>query len=53
VASNEYHFITVWDVPATREEVAAILGDAAGLARWWPSVYLDVQVREAGAPDGV
>jgi hypothetical protein len=51
--SNDYHFITVWDVPATREEVAAILGDAAGLARWWPSVYLDVKVREPGAPDGV
>ena len=51
--SNDYHFITVWDVPATREEVAAILGDAEGLARWWPSVYLDVRVHEPGAPDGV
>ena len=53
MAANEYHFITVWEVPATREEVAAILGDAEGLARWWPSVYLDVKVREPGAPDGV
>lgn len=51
--ANDYHFITAWQVPATPEEVSAVLGDAAGLARWWPSVYLDVQVREPGEPTGV
>lgn len=51
--SNDYHFITTWHVPATREEISDVLGDAAGLARWWPSVYLDVAVEEPGAADGV
>ena len=46
--SNEYHFITTWDVRATPEEISAILGDAPGLARWWPSVYLDVRQLEPG-----
>ena len=53
VASNEYHFITTWHVPATPEEISEVLGDAEQLARWWPSVYLDVKVVEPGAPDGV
>jgi hypothetical protein len=30
------------------EEVADVLSDAADLARWWPSVYLDVRVRKPG-----
>jgi hypothetical protein len=53
MASNEYHFITTWLVPATADEIAAILADAEGLARWWPSVYLSVEVAEPGGPDGV
>ena len=53
MASNAYHFITTWHVPATPEEISEVLADAEGLARWWPSVYLDVQVVEPGAPDGV
>ena len=52
-ASNDYAFLTVWHVPAAREEVVAVLGDAAGLARWWPSVYLEVRVLEPGDADGV
>jgi hypothetical protein len=51
--SNEYHFITTWRLPARREEVAAVLKDAADLPRWWPSVYLDVRVVERGADSGV
>jgi hypothetical protein len=42
VASNEYHFITTWQIPGSPEEITAILGDAPSLARWWPSVYLEV-----------
>jgi hypothetical protein len=49
VASNEYHFATTWQIPATREEITSILGDAVGLARWWPSVYL--RVREVAPGD--
>ena len=51
--ANDYHFITTWRLAGTRDEIAAVLGDAAGLARWWPSVYLDVQVLEDGDERGV
>lgn len=46
--SNDYHFITHWRVQATCEEVDAIIGDADGLSRWWPAVYLDTKVLEPG-----
>jgi hypothetical protein len=52
-AANDYAFRTVWRVPAARAEVAEVLGDAAALARWWPSVYLDVKVVEPGDELGV
>ena len=52
-AANEYAFLTTWTVPATPEEVAGVLGDAAGLARWWPSVYLRVEVLEPGDERGI
>lgn len=53
MASNDYHFITHWRVAGTLEEVAAIIGDTADLPRWWPAVYLDTQLLEPGASDGV
>lgn len=53
MSSNEYHFITHWRVPGTVEEVAEVLSDAEDLARWWPSVYLDVQETKAGDEDGI
>jgi hypothetical protein len=40
--SNQYHFVSHWRVKASCELVDTIIGDGAGLARWWPSVYLDV-----------
>ena len=50
---NDYHFITEWRVPATVEEVKAVLDDGASLTRWWPSVYLRVTEVDAGDKDGV
>jgi hypothetical protein len=50
MGSADYVFRTVWRVAGTADEVAAILGDATMLPRWWPSVYLAVE-REAGMPD--
>ncbi len=50
---SNYHFITRWQVPASREEVYRTLEKAENLARWWPSVYLDVREREKGQPGGV
>jgi hypothetical protein len=48
--SAEYHFITTWAILASAAEVAEILGDPLGLARWWPSVYLEVRELKPGDP---
>jgi hypothetical protein len=53
VASNDYHFITVWRIPATPDEISDVLGDAPALARWWPSVYLTVAEVAPGDERGV
>jgi hypothetical protein len=53
VATNDYHFITHWRAQSTIEEVTSILANAPDLVRWWPSVYLDVKVLEAGDERGV
>ena len=54
MASNEYHFVTTWRLTeATCDEVSDVLGDAPGLARWWPAVYLRVDVVEPGDARGV
>lgn len=53
MSANEYHFVTRWHVPGTVEEVADILADAPDLARWWPSVYLDVQETKPGDEEGI
>jgi Polyketide cyclase / dehydrase and lipid transport len=53
VASNDYHFVTTWHVPATPEEITSVLGDAAALSRWWPSVYLNVREVQPGDAAGV
>lgn len=53
MATNDYHFITTWRVPGTAREVSEVLGDAADLPRWWPSVYLDVRVLEPGDENGI
>jgi hypothetical protein len=50
---SDYQFFTEWRVAGTIEEVKDVLGDAASLPRWWPSVYLDVDQREEGGPGGV
>ena len=34
----------------TPQEVAEVLADAVSLARWWPSVYLDVKELAPGDP---
>lgn len=50
--TNDYQVITHWRVPGTQEEVYDIFANARDLARWWPSVYLDVQVLEHGDVNG-
>lgn len=51
--STDYEFVTMWRVAGTRQEVVDILGDAATLRHWWPSVYLKVTPVTHGGPDGV
>ena len=51
--ANDYRFTTRWRVPGTVREVADILADAEGLARWWPSVYLEVRELAPGDARGV
>jgi hypothetical protein len=53
VAANDYHFVTTWRIPATPAEITDVLGDAESLARWWPSVYLEVAVLEPGDANGL
>ncbi len=52
-SSTHYEFVTRWRVQGTCGEVADILGDAVGLTRWWPSVYLDVQQVAPPGPGGI
>ena len=53
MTSNEYHFTTKWQVEGTIEEVADVLSEAEALPRWWPSVYLAVEVLNPGDKDGI
>jgi len=48
--SNQYKFLTRWRLQGRIEEVSEILDDPLGLARWWPSVYLEVRELEPGDP---
>ena len=48
--SNQYRFLTQWRLKAGIDEVSEILDDPLGLARWWPSVYLEVRELEPGDP---
>lgn len=51
--SNDYHFVTHWRMHGTPDEIIVVLGDARELARWWPSVYLDVREIEPGDEQGI
>jgi hypothetical protein len=53
VSAPEYSFHTEWRVLGTMQEVAEILEDPVELARWWPSVYLEVDQVAAGDERGV
>lgn len=53
VYKNEYHFNTYWLLKATEEEVFHILNKPSQLSRWWPAVYLDVQILEEGQTGGI
>ena len=51
--SADYCFLTTWRLKASCEAVYRTLEEVETLADWWPSVYLDVKVREKGQPGGI
>lgn len=53
MSSNDYHFITHWQVQGTIDEVTKIMEDADDLVRWWPAVYLDVKTLKPGDEKGL
>jgi hypothetical protein len=46
MASNGSQFVSRGRVEASIDEVSDILADVTALPRWWPSVYLEVDVVE-------
>ena len=48
----DYAFRTVWRVVGTVAEVRDVLGDGPSLPRWWPAVYLSVEVVRGPDDDG-
>jgi hypothetical protein len=53
MSSSRYRFVTRWRVEGTPEEAFRIIDDAPGLVRWWPAVWLRVDVLEPGDRQGV
>lgn len=49
----QYHFITQWTLQASVQETYEIIKDSSSLARWWPSVYLDIKTIYPGMPNGI
>lgn len=43
MSSSDYHIVSTWRVEGSVEEVAMIIADGPRLAKWWPSVYIDVR----------
>jgi hypothetical protein len=50
---DRYSFVNRWRVRGTPEEVFAILDDAPGLLRWWPSAWLGMEAIEMGDASGI
>jgi hypothetical protein len=53
MSNNEYHFVDRWRVEGTVEEVSEVIENGRDLARWWPSVYLEVEEKEPGGEGGI
>jgi hypothetical protein len=49
----DYRLISHWRVPGALEDVAALLREPRDLVRWWPEVYLAVEVAHEDRGDVV
>src|SRR5215216_1435085 len=50
--ANEYRFVTRWQVEGTPDAVFDILDNPLDYVRWWPSVWLRVEMLDRGGSDG-
>ena len=53
LASSDYNLVTKWRVLGTVEEVYDLIGDVAGLPRWWPAAILEVLEIQLGDETGL
>lgn len=51
--NHHYCFVTRWSVDGTREEVFRIIEDTPAYVRWWPAVWLRVEIIEPGDTNSV
>jgi Polyketide cyclase / dehydrase and lipid transport len=49
----DYEFRTVWRVAGTVDEVRDVLADGSSLPRWWPAVYLSIDIVREGDESGL
>jgi uncharacterized protein YndB with AHSA1/START domain len=52
MAGSDYHLRTRWELEASPQEVFDLIADASSYPRWWPSVFLQARVLEAGDESG-
>jgi hypothetical protein len=53
MASHHYQFLTRWRMEATPEEVYPIIDDTPSYVRWWPAVWLRVEILDPGDSNGI
>jgi len=53
VATNHYQFLTRWRIEATVEEVFQVLDAIDDYVRWWPAVWLRVELLDPGDANGI
>src|SRR5262249_12497317 len=51
--SRQYRFVTHWRFEATPEEVYGIIDHSSEFMRWWPAVWLKVELLEPGDARGI
>jgi hypothetical protein len=53
VAHNYYQFLTRWRMEASVEEVFQVLDAVPDYVRWWPAVWLRVELLDPGDANGI
>jgi hypothetical protein len=53
MSAHSFRLISVWRVQGSIREVADILSEAEDFPRWWPEVYLGIEVLAPGDANGI